>query len=136
MNPPPPLLGVRVLLVDDNDDARELYQIALQQAGAEVRTACDAKDAVRTLLQWPPPHVVVSDLGLPGTDGLDLLREVRSIEHLARVPAIAITAMYGEKLRTAALAAGFQEHASKPLGPAQLVALVTRWASPSAVGAL
>ena len=122
-----PLHGVRVLLVDDDDDGRALLSLALEEAGAEVRSACDAKEAVRTMLQWPPT-VVVSDLAMPTTDGFTLLREVRSMHSLRHVPAVAVSGMMTEWDGEAALAAGFQEHIPKPIAPATLVEAVKRWA--------
>lgn len=122
------LSGVRVLLVEDDEDTRVLYAMALEQAGAEVRAAADAKEAVRALLEWTP-SVVVSDLMMPGSDGYSLLREVRTMHHATPIPAIAVTGRSGPKDREAVLAAGFQEHAVKPLTPDALIAIVKRWAA-------
>ncbi len=116
-----PLQGVRVLLVDDDEDTRELFALVLRGAGAEVRTALDAKDAMRTILQWPPT-IMVSDLILPTMDGLTLLREIRSVH--PRVRAIAVTGRSDAKDREAALAAGFQDLVTKPVDPETLVAIV------------
>jgi len=124
---PKPLRGVRVLLVDDDDDTRELFGFALEEAGAEVRTAGDAKEAMGTALEWPPT-VVVSDLTMPNTDGFSLLREVRAIPRLQKIPAIAVSGLTSEKDRAAAHAAGYQELAAKPLSPDDLIAVVARWA--------
>jgi hypothetical protein len=129
VDPKPLLFDVRVLVVDDDDDIRELFGIALREAGAEVRTASDAAEAMRIVLQWPPT-VMVSDLVMPTTDGFSLLREVRSMHRLVQIPAIAVSGMTLQKERAAALAAGFQEHAAKPLSPDELVAIVARWAAP------
>jgi len=122
-----PLLGARVLLVDDNEDLRELFASVLQEAGADVRMASGAKDAMRTVLEWPP-SIVVSDLAMPSMDGFTLLREVRSIDQLRQIPAIAVSGMTRARDRAAALAAGFQELISKPLAPDDLIAVVKRWA--------
>jgi CheY-like chemotaxis protein len=121
------LLGVNVLLVEDDEDTRELFAFALQEAGADVRTASDATGAMRTVLQWNP-SIIVSDLAMPSTDGFSLLRGVRSVDALRQIPAIAVSGLAREKDRTDALAAGFQEHLSKPLAPDELVAVVKRWA--------
>jgi CheY-like chemotaxis protein len=123
-----PLFGVRVLLVEDDEDIRELFAFVLGEAGAEVRTAFDAKDAMRTILEWPPT-IMVSDLAMPTTDGFALLREVRSVYR--QIPAIAVTGMSYAKDREAALAAGFQAHVTKPLEPETLVAIVRQWAAPA-----
>lgn len=122
-----PLLGVRVLLVEDDEDTRELFALVLGEAGGEVRSAVDATDAMRTVLQWAPT-IVVSDLAMPTTDGFALLREIRSVHK--QIPAIAVTGMGRAKEREAALAAGFQAHVTKPLWPETLVAIVRRWALP------
>jgi CheY-like chemotaxis protein len=122
-----PLLGARVLVVEDDEDTRDLYGMALEDAGAEVRTANDAQDAMRILLGWQP-SVVVSDLSLPRMDGGELLREMRSIEQLRHIPAIAVSGWSGAKDRADAQAAGFQAHLVKPLEPDELVAVVKQWA--------
>jgi hypothetical protein len=124
-----PLHGVRVLLVDDDEDSRDLFALALQEAGADVRAASDAEDAMRTILEWHP-SVVVSDLSMPSKDGFMLLRDVRSVDSLRHIPAIAVSAWTEPSHREAALAAGFQELVTKPLTPHELVAVVKRW-SPS-----
>jgi CheY-like chemotaxis protein len=123
------LLGVRVLLVDDDEDARELFALALAEAGAEVRTAVDAGEALRTIQQFSP-SIVVSDLSMPTTDGFMLLRQIRR-EH-GQVPAVAVTGLGSPKDRQEALAAGFQAHVTKPLQLDALVAIVKQWAAPAA----
>ncbi len=130
-SPDKPLLGVNVLIVEDDEDTRELFALALQAAGADVRMAIDAKEAMRAVLQWRP-SVVVSDLCMPNVDGFMLLREVRCVDQLRDLPAIAVSGLSGPRDRAAALAAGFQEHVVKPLPPAQLVAVVKRWAQVTA----
>ena len=80
-----------------------------------------------TALEWPPT-VVVSDLTMPNTDGFSLLREVRAIPRLQKIPAIAVSGLTSEKDRAAAHAAGYQELAAKPLSPDDLIAVVARWA--------
>jgi CheY-like chemotaxis protein len=122
-----PLLGVRVLLVEDDEDTRELFALVLGEAGAEVRTALDTKDAMRSILRWPPT-IVVSDLAMPTMDGFTLLREVRSVH--PQIPAIAVTGMGSAKDHEAALAAGFQALVTKPLEPEALVAIVRQWSAP------
>ncbi|MDQ2768610.1 MAG: PAS domain S-box protein, partial [Gemmatimonadota bacterium] len=88
-----PLRGVRVLVVDDEEDARELIADALSEAGAEVAMAASAAQAYQ-LLQADPPHVLISDIGMPDEDGYSLLRRVRALppEKGGDVPAIALTA--------------------------------------------
>jgi CheY-like chemotaxis protein len=128
--PKNPLLGVRVLLVDDDEDLRDLFALVLQEAGADVRAASDAEDAMRTVLAWHP-SVVVSDLSMPTKDGITLLREVRSVDPRRHIPAIAVSAWTEPGHREAALAAGFQELVTKPLTPHDLVAVVKRWSPPT-----
>lgn len=121
-----PLQGVRVLVVDDDEDTRELFALVLRGAGAEVRTAFDAKGAVGAILEWQPT-ILVSDLTLPTTDGFTLLREIRSVH--PRVIAVAVSGMSDAKDREAALAAGFQALVTKPVDPETLVAIVGQEAS-------
>lgn len=125
------LKGVRVLLVEDDADARELYEMALEQAGAEVRGTGEAREAMLVLLEWSP-HVIVSDLTLPDLDGRAFLGAVRAMPHLQTVPAIVISGWTQPEDRQATFAAGFQEHLAKPLGADKLVAVVGRWASGAA----
>ena len=122
-----PLVGVHVLLVDDDESTRELFAAALTDAGADVRTASGAREAMRTLLQWRP-SILVSDLSMPTMDGCELLREVLSVDRLRPIPAIAVTGHSRPRDRAAAREAGFQELVVKPLPPAELVAAVQRWA--------
>ena len=122
--------GVRVLIVDDSDDTRELFAMVLKDAGAEVLAVADGREAMRAVLQWPP-RVVVSDLKLRGADGCEILGELRSLEHLRHVPAIAVSGKTAPGEAKAALDAGFQEHVAKPLEPDALVRTVERWAARS-----
>jgi PAS domain S-box-containing protein len=122
----PRLDGVRVLVVDDHDDARELIQTVLQQCGAEVVVAASADEALGTL-ERQRVDMLVSDLAMPGADGYDLIRRVRARERAAGgapLPAVALTAYAGTVDRARALAAGFQAHASKPIAPDELAGLV------------
>jgi CheY-like chemotaxis protein len=122
------LQGVRLLLVDDDDDTLALYTFALAEAGAEVRTGHDAAEAIRSVTEWAPT-VIVSDLVMPGVDAAALLKDVRSLHPRKRIPAIAVTGRSSASDRREALAAGFQEHAVKPLVPDALIALVSRCAT-------
>ena len=119
------LRGIRVLLIDDDDDTRALYALALGEAGAEVRSAADGAEAARLTAEWLPA-VVVSDLVMPGTDVVALLRELRALHPSQRVPAIAVSGRSSTKDREDALTSGFQEHAGKPLIPHDLIELVRR----------
>ncbi|MDQ6619771.1 MAG: ATP-binding protein [Pseudomonadota bacterium] len=119
------LSGVKVLVVDDEPDARELIRRVLSDCGAEVNVAASGDDAL-ALIPQQRPHVLVSDIGMPGMDGYDLLRKVRmlGIANGGKVPAIALTAFARSEDRTRALHAGFLVHVSKPVEPAELVATV------------
>ncbi len=126
-NEPSPrhLAGRRVLVVDDEPDARELIATILQQAGADVVTVPSARDALSLLLAQPF-DVLVSDIGMPEQDGYQLLRAVR--EHAAPrvrgIPAAALTAYARAEDREHAIAAGYQLHVTKPLDPSALVEVV------------
>lgn len=111
-----PLHGVHVMLVEDNADARNIIRRVLEHCGAMVTVAETARAALRRLRAMPGrPHVLVSDIALPGADGYWLLRQVRALGRLTTLPAIAITAHRNEYDREETLAAGFQEYFHKPL---------------------
>ncbi|WP_322505836.1 response regulator [Chroococcidiopsis cubana] len=120
------LQGIRILVVDDDADAREFLHFALTLEEAEVKVARSAKEALEVLNQFQP-NVIVSDIGMPEEDGYSLLRQVRS-QTAARgaepIPAIALTAFARESDRQSAIAAGFQRHLAKPVVVAELVAAI------------
>lgn len=123
LKPAGTLDGLRVLIVDDEADARELLSAILEQRGAEVTTAASAAEALSCLeANGRLPDVLVSDLGMPREDGFDLIRKVRTLEpeRGGRIPAIALTAYARSEDRARALAAGYEMHVSKPVEPAQL----------------
>ena len=119
------LAGCRALVVEDEEDSRELLAAILAAAGASVRTASCAADALRQLDQQRP-DVLLADIGMPGMDGFDLIREIRAREMQTgdRLPAAAITAYTADSDRQRALAAGFDRHVSKPVTPAAVVEAV------------
>jgi signal transduction histidine kinase len=119
------LHGVRVLLVDDEADARELMQQVLADAGAIVRVGGSAGEGLEAF-RAERPDVLVSDIGMPGEDGYSLLAAVRRLEAEdgPRVPAIALTAFARAEDRRKALLAGFQLHISKPIEPTELTAAI------------
>ncbi len=112
----PSLAGIRVLIVDDDEDARELITAILRGAGAEVQIASSAREALRHL-DASQPDVLLSDIVMPGTDGFDLIRDVRRLDDARRrhLPAAAITAYPGDTARKQALKAGYDRCVSKPL---------------------
>jgi signal transduction histidine kinase/CheY-like chemotaxis protein len=119
---------VRVLLIDDDRDARELSLAVLEQCGARVKAVSSSAEAIASLLDTPRhllPHVIVSDLGMPAEDGYQLIRQVRAIDNeLGRIPAVAVTGYATADDVQRALAAGFQLHISKPMDPAAFIAAV------------
>jgi PAS domain S-box-containing protein len=119
------LTGIKVLLVDDEPDARELLTEVLQQCGAVVVATHSADEAVR-LIPRERPAVLLSDIGMPGEDGYKLISRVRALppESGGNLPAAAITAYARSDDARRALAAGYQRHAPKPIQPTTLAALV------------
>jgi signal transduction histidine kinase/ActR/RegA family two-component response regulator len=119
------LLGVKVLVVDDAEDAREALSMLLGQFGARV-TAVGSADEALAVLEAEQPHVLLSDIAMPDEDGYSLIRKVRARE-AARgglVPAAALTAYASPEDRMKALRAGYQDHLPKPVDPAILVETV------------
>ncbi|HYX19641.1 MAG TPA: response regulator [Thermoanaerobaculia bacterium] len=122
----PLIAGVRVLLVEDQWDSRELMAEILRSAGCEVEVAGSVAEALERL-RAAVPDVLVSDIGMPGEDGYSLLRRIRqSPAPLSALPAIAVSAYAREEDRIRALSAGFQMHLAKPFEPAELLATVAR----------
>jgi signal transduction histidine kinase/BarA-like signal transduction histidine kinase len=126
----PMLTGVRVLLVDDEADAREVMASALETRGATVTAAASARDAIETLTH-ADFDVLLADIAMPERDGYELIRDIRLMPaaRAARIPAAAVTACASVTDRERALAAGFQMHVAKPIPPgalAQTVATLAR----------
>jgi signal transduction histidine kinase/DNA-binding response OmpR family regulator len=121
------LEGLRILIVDDEPDTRELVQEVLGRQGAEVRTSGSVSEALRTLAGWQA-DLLISDIGMPSEDGYELIRRVRKLDTVQRgpLPAVALTAYAGAEDSKRALAAGFQTHLAKPVDPKALIAAVAR----------
>ncbi|HEX5085729.1 MAG TPA: ATP-binding protein, partial [Blastocatellia bacterium] len=119
------LKGVKVLVVDDDEDARDVLKAALDSYGAEVTTATGAPQALNTLAS-EKMDVLVSDIDMPGMDGYELIRRVRAMapEQGGRIPAIALTAYARAEDRLRALQSGYQTHVPKPVEPAELEIVV------------
>lgn len=117
------LSNLKVLVVDDEADARDLIKRILSDCHATVATADSARAALECF-RAAPPDVMISDLGMPEMDGFGLLAAVRALDGGARVPAIALTAFARSEDRLRALEAGFSAHISKPVEPSQLIATV------------
>lgn len=123
------LKGVRVLVVDDEVDSRDLITYLVQQAGASVTTVASASEAL-DVIDALSPDVLVSDIGMPQQDGYGLLEMIRKRKSAsAAIPAVAVTAYARPEDRERALAAGFQAHVSKPIAPRELIASVGRLAA-------
>jgi CheY-like chemotaxis protein len=119
------LAGVRVLVVDDEPDARALIKRVLSQCDAEVMTAESARSGLEAL-RTEKPDVIVSDIGMPETDGYQFMQEVRKLPAAqgGKTPAVALTAFARSEDRTRALMAGYQVHLSKPIEPQELLVTV------------
>ena len=119
------LEGVGVLLVEDEADARELARTYLAERGARVKSAASVDEALQ-MLRWFQPDVVVSDIGLPGRDGYELVRELRRSSTASRseLRAIALTAFAQREDEERALRAGYQAHLAKPIDLARLAATI------------
>jgi CheY-like chemotaxis protein len=119
------LHGTRVLVVDDEADARAVVRRLLEDCGAAVLTAAGAAEAV-AMVESERPDVLVSDIGMPGEDGYSLIRRVRALgaERGGNVPALALTAYARAEDRVRAVRAGFQTHVVKPVEPAELITMV------------
>ena len=117
--------GVRILLVEDDDDIRDLLSMALQAQGAALVAVPSAPDAVAAL-EAETPDVVLADINMPGQDGHAFLRMVRQLPLTrgGKVPAIAITALDSREARLKSRDAGFHYHLTKPVDPRKLVELV------------
>jgi len=120
------LAGVKVLVVDDEPDARHLLERVLSQSEADVATASNGREG----LEWIRSHrpdVIVSDIGMPEMDGYEFIRRVRTslAADNCRVPAIALTAFARSEDRTKSMLAGYQVHMIKPIEPQELVATVS-----------
>jgi len=132
------LEGLWVAVVDDDPDARELMRVMLEAEGARVTTCGSCEDALALLsdkataaLRPRRPDVIVADLAMPGRDGFDLIRTLRRLEAArgGAMPAVALTGLAGEEARLRSLAAGYQEHLTKPLAMEELVTTIARLAS-------
>jgi signal transduction histidine kinase/DNA-binding response OmpR family regulator len=127
---PRSISGLRVLLVDDDPDARDLIAATLRRAGAEVTTAASALEALDSL-PIARPDILVSDIAMPNLDGYGLIRQIRQlpIEDGRQLPAIALSAYARAEDSARAVAAGFQSHLAKPVDPSELLARVAHFAA-------
>jgi len=121
--------GLRVLLVDDEAEAREIISTVISRTGAEVKTCISASDALSKLAEWRP-DVILSDIAMPDEDGYSFIGKVRSLprEKGGETPAAALSAYARDVDRRQALEAGYQMHIAKPIAATQLVTMVARLA--------
>ncbi|OWW18546.1 hypothetical protein AYR66_00570 [Noviherbaspirillum denitrificans] len=131
--PLPSLEGLRILLVDDQEEARESLTMVLTGAGAKVFAAASSADAIALLNECQAdclPDVLVCDIAMPGEDGYSALRRLRNWKAadggspLRRMPALALTAFAQREDRIRALTAGFQMHVTKPVAPEELIVVI------------
>jgi CheY-like chemotaxis protein/two-component sensor histidine kinase len=122
---PRSLSSIRVLIIEDEPDARDLIRRVLERAGATVECAGSADEGLDSITTFQP-MVLISDIGMPGKDGYAFIREVRARtpDQGGRTPAIALTAFARAEDRTRALMAGYQTHIAKPISPDELIASV------------
>jgi signal transduction histidine kinase len=123
------LEGLRVLLVDDEPEARQILSTVISRTGAEVKTCESAGEALAKLAEWKP-DVILSDIAMPEEDGYTFIHKVRALprEKGGDIPAAALTAYARDVDRSQALAAGYQMHIAKPIGASQLVSMIARLA--------
>lgn len=121
--------GLRVLLVDDEPEARQIISTVITRTGAEVKTCESAHEALAELSEWKP-DVILSDIAMPEQDGYTFIRQVRSLprDKGGDIPAAALTAYARDIDRRQALAAGYQMHIAKPIGASQLITMIARLA--------
>ncbi|MBD2309265.1 response regulator [Chroococcidiopsis sp. FACHB-1243] len=117
--------GVNALVVEDNNDSRDFIKFALEQAGATVTTVSSAADAI-AYLERDRPDILISDIAMPETDGYQFIQQLRATEQPGdkHIPAIALTAHAKPEDRSRSLAAGFQQHITKPVESTALIAAV------------
>ncbi|BAZ31267.1 multi-sensor hybrid histidine kinase [Cylindrospermum sp. NIES-4074] len=121
------LTGIHVLVVEDDDDTRYFQTFVLEQAGASVTAVASADEALQALAE-SQPDILLSDIGMPHTDGYTLMRQIKAFQagQEKQIPAIALTAYAGEFNQQLAIESGFQKHMSKPVDAEELVrAIIT-----------
>jgi len=121
--------GLRVLLVDDELETRQIISTVVERTGAEVKSCMSAREALTELVAWRP-HVILSDIAMPDEDGYSFINRVRSLpqDEGGNTPAAALTAYARDEDRKQALAAGYQMHIAKPIGAGQLVNMIAKLA--------
>ncbi len=123
----PPLIGVKVLIVDDNADSRDFFSFVLEEFGATAIAVASAPEALEIIAQ-SEPDILLSDIGMPEINGYMLIEQIRALETQVgkeKIPAIALTAYAGEINQQQALQAGFQQHIVKPVAPEELLMAIS-----------
>lgn len=118
----PELVGVKILVVDDEKDTCDMLRFIFNSVGAVVETASSVEGALAAFDRWKP-DIIVSDIGLPQVDGYELIRILRT-QRRSSVPAVALTAMARIEDRIKALNSGYQMHVAKPIEPKELISIV------------
>jgi CheY-like chemotaxis protein len=120
-----PLEGIRIVLAEDDEDAREALRLALEARGASLRCVADGSAALAAIRE-SPPDVVISDIAMPGEDGHKFLRKLRGLrpDKGGRTPAVALTAFHGQDARLASVYAGYHYHLTKPVDVEKLVGIL------------
>ena len=116
------LVGLKILVLDDERDTVELLRFVFNETGAIVKTATSAEEGLNLFDTWQP-DILVSDIGMPKVDGYEFIRIIRD-DRRSRIPAVALTAMARIDDRLKALTAGYQMHVSKPVEPIELISIV------------
>jgi CheY-like chemotaxis protein len=126
------LRGLRVLIIDDLEDAREAFSVMLQSSGAQVETAGSAATGLAALTRFKP-DVLLCDIAMPGEDGFSFIRKARALKpnQGGKTPAIALTAFAGRENSRQALGAGFDTHLPKPVDALDLSRLIAKLAGRS-----
>lgn len=120
------LRQVNIFVVDDDPDTRDLLRFMLEDEGAIVTVATNAKEAL-SLLKKELPTILVSDVAMPEMDGFQLIAQVRELPQGAELPAIALTAYAREEDRLQAINSGFNDYLTKPVDPLELMRLIQRY---------
>ncbi len=120
------LQRINIFVVDDDPDTRDLLRFMLEEEGAIVTVATNAKEAL-SLLERELPAILVSDVAMPEMDGFQLIKQVRGLPQGAELPAIALTAYAREEDRLQAINSGFNDYLTKPVDPLELMRLIQRY---------
>lgn len=123
------LRQVNIFVVDDDPDTRDLLRFMLEEEGAIVTVATNAKEAL-SLLEKELPTILVSDVAMPEMDGFQLIAQIRELPQGAELPAIALTAYAREEDRLQAIRSGFNDYLTKPVDPLELMQLIQRYCLP------